>query len=235
MKTEQFEQIMNNLESRVGRCTLFLDNVKSTSDLINMTVRDILDLRDFCKSEMGDMDKICNSELYHLLGMGGMTPPQQSSFLKLLKKYLSYRSDIKCLSCNLNDLNNLPNIPSHSTYQMSVLGDVLLKSVDRGNSSTTYAEQKENESDNKTASMNEWVDINSDGWVRFYKNDAEKFFQFCGNPQASKTVLEARAILNQGYIGFVWKRSSDGYFLGKPFSSTSRSLFQKLMLIKGSV
>ena len=74
------------------------------------------------------MDK-ANNDLYHLIGMGGLTPIQLQKLFGLIKKYLVYRSDIKYLaSLSTIDLNiNFPQASEYNTY----LGQIKLTSEPR--------------------------------------------------------------------------------------------------------
>ena len=131
MKKETFEIIKTNLETRLSNCKTYLENVKTTDDLLNMTVVQLRDLKAFCKKEVHEMTQICMVDLYHILGMGNLTIQQTNTFLRLFREYTRFRSDMKSLSVNLNDIDSLPKIPTGSKFKLLQLGDVTLYSGDQ--------------------------------------------------------------------------------------------------------
>lgn len=131
MKRETFEIIKTNLEARLSKCKTYLGNVKTTDDLLNMTIVQLRDLKAFCKKEVYEMTQICMVDLYHILGMGNLTIQQTNTFLKLFREYTRFRSDMKSLSVNLKDIEALPKIPTGSKFKLLQLGNVTLYSGDQ--------------------------------------------------------------------------------------------------------
>lgn len=130
MEKEKFEKIIRDLEVRVVICERRLELLTSKEDLLALPLKDFIELKNFCQEEQGRMDKV-NTDLYHLIGMGGFTPIQLQKFCGLVKRYLVFRSDIKYLaSLTITDTNiNFPAVSSYKTY----LGQIKLEINPRGN------------------------------------------------------------------------------------------------------
>ena len=130
MEKEKFEKIIRDLEVRAVICERRLERLTSKEDLLALPLKDFIDLKNFCQEEQGRMDKV-NNDLYHLVGMGGLTPIQLQKFCGLVKRYLAFRSDIKYLaSLVVSDINiNFPAVSSYRTY----LGQIKLEINPRGN------------------------------------------------------------------------------------------------------
>lgn len=128
MNKESFDKIVKDLETRISMCEKKLDKIDSKETLLNISLKEFIELRNYCQEEQGRMDKV-NNDLYHLIGMGGLTPIQLQKFCGLVKKYLVYRSDIKYLAClSTIDLNiNFPQASDYKTY----LGQIKLTSEPR--------------------------------------------------------------------------------------------------------
>lgn len=128
MEKEKFEKIIRDLEVRVVICERRLELLTSKEDLLALPLKDFIDLKNFCQEEQGRMDKV-NTDLYHLIGMGGLTPIQLQKFCGLVRRYLVFRSDVKYLaSLVISDTNiNFPQISNYKTY----LGQIKLESEAR--------------------------------------------------------------------------------------------------------
>lgn len=128
MNKDSFDKIVKDLETRISMCEKKLDTIASKETLLNISLKEFIELRNYCQEEQGRMDKV-NNDLYHLIGMGGLTPIQLQKFCGLVKKYLVYRSDIKYLAClSTIDLNvNFPQASDYKTY----LGQIRLTSEPR--------------------------------------------------------------------------------------------------------
>jgi hypothetical protein len=128
MNKESFDKIVKDLATRISMCEKKLDNIASKETLLNISLKEFIELRNYCQEEQGRMDKV-NNDLYHLIGMGGLTPIQLQKFCGLVKRYLVYRSDIKYLAClSTIDLNiNFPQASDYKTY----LGQIRLTSEPR--------------------------------------------------------------------------------------------------------
>jgi hypothetical protein len=73
------------------------------------------------------MTKFVQNDLYHLIGMGELTPPQMMKLTYLTKDWLQYRSAIKALAMNFDKISQLPKIPVASAYKLK-LCDITLSS-----------------------------------------------------------------------------------------------------------
>lgn len=128
MKKEQFQIIYSAITLRVELCRTKLDNINSREDLQKLTIREAQELRDFCTNEVSIMTKICQTDLYHIIGMGELTPPQMTQFCFAVRDYLQYRSIVKTLASHFNSISLLPNIPTESSYELSALAPIVLNS-----------------------------------------------------------------------------------------------------------
>lgn len=131
MEKQLFEIIENNLKQRISQCEEKLDHILSTDDLYNITIKEFMELQSFCKQEQIDMTEILMVDLYHVLGMGKLTLQQRNTFLSLVNKYATYRSDMKCI-CTMKEISDLAKLPSKSKFKLHKLGDVTLESDPRG-------------------------------------------------------------------------------------------------------
>lgn len=131
MEKAQFEIIENNLRKRIQQCEEKLDHILTTEDLTNITIKEFMELQSFCKQEQIDMTEILMVDLYHVLGMGKLTLTQRNTFLSLITKYTTYRSDMKCI-CSMKEISDMNKLPSVSKFRLHKLGDVTLQSDPRG-------------------------------------------------------------------------------------------------------
>jgi len=131
MNKATFETIKASLEERVNACKVHLDHIITTEDLKNITVSEAQELKAWAKQESDIMTEIVMVDFYHIIGMGELTVTQTNLFIKLIKEYMSYRSDLKTIGTHLS-LDNLPNLPSVSEFTLKRLGDVTLTSKVRG-------------------------------------------------------------------------------------------------------
>ncbi len=131
MNKKDFDTIIYVLDKHIEDCKTHLDNILTTSDLENITIKQLLELREFCRKESNEMTEICMVDFYHVIGMGDLTVIQQNTFIKKMKEYMSYRSDIKCIS-TMKELDSLPKLPSASSFTLKRLGSILLTSKIRG-------------------------------------------------------------------------------------------------------
>lgn len=144
MKQEQFEIIENNLRKRISQCEEKLDNILSAEDLYNLKIKDFIELQSFCREEQIDMTEILMVDLYHILGMGKLTLTQRNTFLSLVNKYATYRSDIKCI-CSMKEISDMIKLPSKSKFKLHKLGDVTVESEPRGSGRVATVLEETNE------------------------------------------------------------------------------------------
>lgn len=131
MNKDTFETIQTNLEARITECKKHLDHILTTDDLRNITINEAQELKAWAKQESAIMTEIVMVDFYHIIGMGELTVLQTNTFIKLIKEYMSYRSDLKTISSHFS-LDNLPELPSISEFTLKQLGNITLTSKIRG-------------------------------------------------------------------------------------------------------
>ena len=126
MKKEEFDLVVSSLQERLDNCEKYLGEIKTTEDLKNITIGQALELRDFCVAEVEKMTKIVMVDLYHIIGMGDLSVPQMMKFVFLMKAYLAYRPNIKCISKGFDSITELPKIPVKTKFKLLALCDLTL-------------------------------------------------------------------------------------------------------------
>lgn len=126
MQSEHFTQIIENLDARVDMCVANFSGIKSDDDINNLPLAEAKRLRDLAKSEVEKMTNIAMVELYHIIGMGDLTMPQLSTFLKKVKTYLKYRPVVKFFAKNFTTIDDIPPIQNGTKYQLAELGNFWL-------------------------------------------------------------------------------------------------------------
>ena len=126
MKKEEFDLVINALQERLDNCEKYLGEIQTTEDLKNITIKQALELRDFCVAEVEKMTKIAMVDLYHIIGMGDLSVPQMMKFIFLMKAYLAYRPNIKSISKGFDSMTNLPKIPVKTKFKLLALCDLTL-------------------------------------------------------------------------------------------------------------
>lgn len=127
MDKVSFSKIMASIDAHYVKCDYYLSKIHTTLDLSKLTLAQAQDLQALCKSEMSYMDKLCGSDLYHIIGMGNLTPPQMMQFTFAVRDYLEFRSMVKALAMNLEKISSLPSIPVKAKYKLSI-ADITLES-----------------------------------------------------------------------------------------------------------
>ena len=157
MIKQDFEKITSALETRINECDKYLADIKTTDDLANKTLRDLSALRDFCKKESLVMTEIIMVDFYHIIGMGNLTAIQEAKFIKQIKKYMSFRTNIKSLASQLNtlSLDDLPEIPAKSKFKLKALCDLTLYS-------SKAAEEDSNTAFEETANVMDYAAARSE-------------------------------------------------------------------------
>jgi hypothetical protein len=74
------------------------------------------------------MTKFVQNDLYHLIGMGQLTPPQMAKLTYLTRDWLAFRSTVKTIAMNLDKISQLPGLPAHSSYKLRTWDDITLSS-----------------------------------------------------------------------------------------------------------
>jgi hypothetical protein len=126
MNKETFNKIIDSLQRRVDLCYLHLAGIYDTEDLGTVSLSQAATLKQFCVEEETIMTKICMVDLYHIIGMGQLSPTQMMKFTFKMQEYLSYRPTIKVLAQKLDKIGELPNIPVKTRFKLLGLGDVTL-------------------------------------------------------------------------------------------------------------
>ena len=126
MKKELFEEIIGSLEARRKLCFEHLGAVHTTDDLKELSLAKAAELKRFCIEESDIMTKIVMVDLYHIIGMGNLSPTQMMEFTYKMKDYLSYRPRIKVLAQHLNTIEGLPTLPVTTKFKLLGLGDATL-------------------------------------------------------------------------------------------------------------
>lgn len=126
MKKETFNEIIDSLQRRVDLCYLHLAGIYDTEDLGTVSLSQAATLKQFCVEEETIMTKICMVDLYHIIGMGQLSPTQMMKFTFKMQEYLSYRPTIKVLAQKLDKIGELPSIPVKTRFKLLGLGDVTL-------------------------------------------------------------------------------------------------------------
>ena len=126
MKKEEFDLVISALQERLDNCEKYLGEIQTTEDLKNITIRQALELRDFCVAEVEKMTKIAMVDLYHIIGMGDLSVPQMMKFIFLMKAYLAYRPNIKSISKGFDSITELPKIPVNTKFKLLALCDLTL-------------------------------------------------------------------------------------------------------------
>lgn len=126
MNKEVFSDIMNALDQRRNLCFEYLGKIHTTEDLSNISIARAVKLKEFCTGEIELMTKICMVDLYHIIGMGNLSPNQMMQFTYSMQDYLSYRPRMKTISQGLDTINNLPELPITTKFRLLGLGDTSL-------------------------------------------------------------------------------------------------------------
>lgn len=117
MNKETFDKIQATLEGHIAACQFYLGNIKTTDDLHKLTIDEAQKLQRFCKQEESLQTKVVQCDLYHLIGMGELTPPQMMKLTYLIKDWLQYRGTIKTLAMHFDKISQLPGLPVSAVYQ----------------------------------------------------------------------------------------------------------------------
>lgn len=126
MRKEEFQKIMDALGDRIQVCEQQLGDIHTTDDLSLLSLARAADIKSFCAAEEELMTKIVMVDLYHIIGMGHLLPPQMMKFTYAIQEYLQYRPTIKAIAKHLDSIFELPKIPVETQYKLMGLGDLTL-------------------------------------------------------------------------------------------------------------
>ena len=126
MNKETFNEIIGSLQRRINFCKGMLGDIHTTEDLSQISLARAAAIAELCAKEEVIMTKICMVDLYHIIGMGQLSPTQMMKFTFKMQEYLSYRPTIKVLAQKLDKIGELPNIPVKTRFKLLGLGDFTL-------------------------------------------------------------------------------------------------------------
>ena len=126
MNKETFQILIENLNKRITDCEENLPT--STAQLEALTLKDARNLKNFVHTELETMDRIVMIDLYHVIGMGNLSPQQMMQFTYAMQGYMKFRPTLKSIEGNgLNDLENLPKIPIGAKFRLLKLAPICLQ------------------------------------------------------------------------------------------------------------
>lgn len=125
MNKKDFTILMDSLQERIDDCQWVMPQNKT--QLENLTLREAANLKNFVHTELETMDRIAMVDLYHVIGMGNLSPQQMMKFTYAMREYLAYRPFLKAFEANgFTDLNNLPDFPTGAKFHLLKLGPLTL-------------------------------------------------------------------------------------------------------------
>lgn len=122
----EFQKMMEALEGRLELCKQNVGSIKNTDSIKLLSIQSAVDLKSFCVAEEEVMTRIVMVDLYHVIGMAELTPPQMMKFTYTIRDYLKYRPTIKAIAKSLDSIFELPVIPVETRYKLQGLGDIAL-------------------------------------------------------------------------------------------------------------
>ncbi len=213
MDKQQFNLMMSALNARKITCMAYLDGIKTTDDLGRLTLARAAELKNFCIQEENTMTNIVMVDLYHVIGMGNLTPPQMMQFTYAIQEYLEYRPTIKALAKHLDSIMHLPKIPVKTQYKLQGLGGLMLT---RGEGPVVDESVVGNETSTRMADPDLPFTLED----RTIRVDLTRFEQFAAVAQtiAKSTVLRDRLKTNitsmKECLGIIWSSVSDTEAVG---------------------
>lgn len=214
MNKEIFDKIKSTLETRIQHCQAYLIGIETTDDLKRLTIEQAQLLIRFCKEEESMMTRVVQTDLYHIIGMGDLTPPQMMQFTYLIKDWLQYRSTIKTIAFNFDKISQLPGLPVTAVYRT------------HGFDGLTLLTGTENLTEFRAGS----VPYALNG--KIIKVDKERLSEFLLFwSQKAKTNFSENNFLQKlssgtEYGGVKWARDDDSNYLGIIKQTNSQMLFE---------
>jgi hypothetical protein len=213
MNKETFDKIRVTLEEHIAACQFHLETIKTTDDLKRLTLENAQVLQRFCKTEETYMTKMAQCDLYHIIGMGNLTPPQMMKFTYLIRDYLKYRSTIKTLAANFDKISQLPGLPMSATYRthgfdgLSLFSGVEFKT-------------------DVTSTVPYYISGNT---IKVAKDKVTEFIDFW--TKKNKVNFSENNFLNKAkagleYGGVKWTMDSEGDFVGVIVEANTKALFE---------
>ena len=203
MKAELFSGIVDTLEAHLLQCRQHLTGIESTDDLLQLTVAQAREVRAFCKEEEPKMTRLVQTDLYHIIGMGNLSPVQMMKFTYLVRDYLQYRSTIKTIAAYFDRISALPGLPVASTYTSRFFDNLTL--------CTNFGFPETVDSDSTLPYIIE------DKVIRVTRERAAEFVELwaeLANNKFSLSNLQKNAKANSDYGGISWSLDEHGNFIG---------------------
>lgn len=214
MNKEIFEKIQTRLETRITKCDLYLCHIETTDDLKKLTIEQAQALLKFCREEEAMMTKFVQCDLYHLIGMGDLTPPQMAKLTYLTRDWLKYRGTIKTVAMNFDKISQLPGLPANTVYRLKTWSDITL--------STTGALAA-------TASKVGLPYAVSENLVMVLPERLEEFLEFWSlkaKTTFSENNFQQKLTAGVEYGGVRWTVDSSGNYVGVIKQDNTRQLFE---------
>lgn len=128
MEKQLFTSMMEKLASLIADskvCAQVLENADSVG---SMPIEDYNKICKRARQIQADEDRIFKAELYHIIGMGGLSATQTLQFTKAIRELGEYRSAVKRVAtAQLAQFNGAPEVPSEFTASC-LLGGLVLTS-----------------------------------------------------------------------------------------------------------
>lgn len=107
MEQLQFNKIISEIKLLTGKCENIC--VHSTGELKSLSLEEVVNRIEEAKSVLGDMDRLIQYELYHLIGMGDLNTCQILTLVSTLKYLLMFRPYLKPLASSTISLVEIPD------------------------------------------------------------------------------------------------------------------------------
>ena len=123
MKSNIFLNITTNIDGLIVKCKRIAKAYQSGN------LSEIQECAGLARDTQGKLDKVFQSEMYHLIGMGDLTIGQSTQFIKKLKELGAYRPIVKTVATMDVTRCLIPQIKK-SSYQSILAGVVLCGTPD---------------------------------------------------------------------------------------------------------
>lgn len=125
MLKKQFDGIISQIDTLIAKCEEC--KISSQAEFNALTIAEARRVIDKARAAKSDMDKVLQSELYHIIGMGNLSAAQEVQLCAKIRQYGSYRPYIQAI-CTY-ELPATPGIPAKTDYNCKVLKINLNKKV----------------------------------------------------------------------------------------------------------
>jgi hypothetical protein len=217
MNKETFNKIQATLEGHIAECQFYLKDIETADDLKKLTIEDAQKLQRFCRQEEATQTKVVQCDLYHIIGMGDLTPPQMMKFTYLIRDYLKYRGAIKTIAMNFDKISQLPGLPVTAVYKT------------HGFSGLTLSKGTELLS---TVATTELPYALSGNLILVLKDNLSKFITFWrqkSKSNFSESNFLQKATTGAEYGGVHWAIDNDGNYAGVIKADNVQMLFESCM------